>query len=152
MKKLHFILCCILIITTFAYAHPGKTDSRGGHYNKSTGEYHYHHGYPAHSVCGIGCPYNNIDATNHKSSDSSGSSSSKSRNSNTNTSDYEPYQLPLWKRVLAAALVSIYVSPLTTLVTGGFLSIFKPFYDKIANYIWIIGYIESFVFFYFAFY
>jgi hypothetical protein len=146
-----FILCFILIFTV-CYAHPGKTDSGGGHYNKSTGEYHYHHGYPAHSVCGINCPYNNIDATNHNSSNSSGSNSSKSKNSKTTVSDYSSYQLPFWKRVLAAALVSIYVSPLTTLITGGFLSIFKSFYDKIANYIWIIGYIESFLFFYFAFY
>ncbi len=27
-----------------AFAHPGRTDSSGGHYNKSTGEYHYHNG------------------------------------------------------------------------------------------------------------
>ena len=57
MKKLHFILCCILIITTFAYAHSGRTDSKGGHYNRSTGEYHYHHGKPAHEICGVNCPY-----------------------------------------------------------------------------------------------
>lgn len=32
----------------FVSAHPGKTDSDGGHNNHSTGEYHYHHGYEAH--------------------------------------------------------------------------------------------------------
>lgn len=29
-------------------AHPGRTDSKGGHYDHSSGTYHYHHGYPAH--------------------------------------------------------------------------------------------------------
>ena len=27
-----------------AAAHPGKTDANGGHYNRKTGEYHYHNG------------------------------------------------------------------------------------------------------------
>ena len=27
-----------------ALAHPGRTDANGGHTNKKTGEYHYHHG------------------------------------------------------------------------------------------------------------
>ena len=26
------------------FAHPGRTDSNGGHWNRSTGEYHYHSG------------------------------------------------------------------------------------------------------------
>lgn len=44
-------------------AHPGGTDSSGGHTDSSTGDYHYHHGYPAHShkdTDGDGnleCPY-----------------------------------------------------------------------------------------------
>lgn len=25
-----------------SFAHPGRTDSNGGHYDRSTGEYHYH--------------------------------------------------------------------------------------------------------------
>ena len=31
-----------------AFAHSGRTDSDGGHTDHSTGEYHWHHGYPAH--------------------------------------------------------------------------------------------------------
>lgn len=60
-------------------AHPGRTDSRGGHYDRSTGEYHYHHGYSAHQhydIDGDGkkdCPYNFKDKTNH-SNNSSGNS------------------------------------------------------------------------------
>ena len=54
-------LCQSLAIT--AFAHPGRTDSNGGHTNHSTGEYHYHHGQPEHQhydMNGDGyadCPY-----------------------------------------------------------------------------------------------
>jgi hypothetical protein len=39
------------------------TDGNGGHYNSSTGEYHYHHGYPAHSHTNGVCPYEYDDKT-----------------------------------------------------------------------------------------
>ena len=62
------ILCIACIFT--AFAHSGRTDSSGGHWNNSTGTYHYHcGGYPAHSHSGGVCPY--------KTSSSSSSSSSK---------------------------------------------------------------------------
>lgn len=54
-------------------AHPGKTDSSGGHTDHSTGEYHYHHGYSAHQhydMDGDGkadCPYDFKDNTNRQS-------------------------------------------------------------------------------------
>lgn len=62
LKLLVAIVLC-LNITLVAFAHPGRTDSSGGHYNNSTGEYHYHHGEPAHQhtdTNGDGileCPY-----------------------------------------------------------------------------------------------
>ena len=49
------VIAGVLALT--AYAHPGDTDSRGGHYNRTTGVYHYHHGYPAHSHINGVCPY-----------------------------------------------------------------------------------------------
>jgi hypothetical protein len=82
MKKFLSILAMFVIILSLLYpmviAHSGRTDKRGGHYDKSTGEYHYHHGYPAHQhIDGI-CPYNHDDKTDHNSgsySDSRGTSS-----------------------------------------------------------------------------
>lgn len=47
MRKLKVIILFIilvLIISTISFAHPGRTDSNGGHYDRSTGEYHYHGG------------------------------------------------------------------------------------------------------------
>jgi hypothetical protein len=44
------------------FAHSGGTDSEGGHLNHTTGDYHFHHGFPPHSHEG-GCPYS-YEATN----------------------------------------------------------------------------------------
>ena len=54
-------------------AHPGKTDANGGHTDHETGEYHYHHGYPAHQHRDMDsdghpdCPYDFDDKTNYGS-------------------------------------------------------------------------------------
>ena len=72
------LLACAALLLP-AYAHPGQTDANGGHRDSSTGEYHYHHGYPAHQHTDLNgdgkpdCPYDFDD----KTGESSGSPSSK---------------------------------------------------------------------------
>lgn len=48
MKKQLTSLILLAVIITIPYsfieAHSGRTDSNGGHYNRKTGEYHYHNG------------------------------------------------------------------------------------------------------------
>jgi len=46
MKAQKLILSIILFLslTLYSYGHSGRTDSNGGHYNRSTGEYHDHNG------------------------------------------------------------------------------------------------------------
>lgn len=57
MKKIiTFFIICISMFTVI-YAHSGKTDNNGGHYDDSTGEYHYHHGHSAHQHQNGICPY-----------------------------------------------------------------------------------------------
>lgn len=85
MRKLILILA-FLILAAPASAHPGKTDSSGGHYNRSTGEYHYHHGYSAHQHTNGECPYDFDD----KTGSSSGSSSYKSSASSNVTRTVTP--------------------------------------------------------------
>lgn len=41
MRNLAFLLIFSLLVSS-AIAHPGRTDSKGGHFNKATGQYHYH--------------------------------------------------------------------------------------------------------------
>ncbi len=67
-------IACITVLSLSAYAHPGKTDASGGHYDHSTGEYHYHHGYPAHQHTGGVCPYAFDEQTGWNSGSPSGSS------------------------------------------------------------------------------
>ena len=76
MKRISVLLITILLLllTVPAYAHPGKTDANGGHYNRSTGEYHYHHGYPEHQHPNGVCPYDFDDRTGENSGTSSGGS------------------------------------------------------------------------------
>jgi hypothetical protein len=59
MKKLCQIFIIVFVMTTALtlYAHSGRTDSSGGHYNRSTGEYHYHHGMGPHQHPNGVCPY-----------------------------------------------------------------------------------------------
>lgn len=75
MKRIFGLLMAVLLLalTVPAYAHPGKTDANGGHYNRSTGEYHYHHGYPEHQHPGGVCPYAYDDRTGYNSGTSSSS-------------------------------------------------------------------------------
>lgn len=80
MKRL-FTFCIVLVVLSagFAYAHSGRTDSKGGHHVGGTSEYHYHHGYPAHDHPNGECRYDFKDISN-----SSSSSSSKSQSTNSN--------------------------------------------------------------------
>ena len=75
MKQIAAVVIALLLCLSVSFAHPGRTDSSGGHYNRSTGEYHYHHGYPAHQHVNNTCPYGFDDRTG----ENSGSSTSSSR-------------------------------------------------------------------------
>ena len=72
MKKWLFIITLLLVAfcCSMVYAHPGRTDYKGGHYDRSTGEYHYHHGYPAHQHENGVCPYDFDDNTQYSESKS----------------------------------------------------------------------------------
>lgn len=76
MKRISILLIAVLLLTLAVptYAHPGKTDANGGHYNRSTGEYHYHHGHPEHQHPNGVCPYDFDDRTGYNSGTSSGGS------------------------------------------------------------------------------
>lgn len=62
MKKVFLaVLLCVVsiyLLSIFSIAHSGRTDSKGGHWNHSTDEYHYHcGGYPEHQHNNGVCPY-----------------------------------------------------------------------------------------------
>ena len=66
MKRASALAICVVAALTLPmaiFAHGGRTDGKGGHYDINEGEYHYHHGYPAHDHYDmngdgyIDCPY-----------------------------------------------------------------------------------------------
>ena len=70
MKRIALIVMVFVLsisIASVSIAHSGRTDGNGGHWNHSTGEYHYHHGKPAHDHVNGVCPYDFEDTTNHSS-------------------------------------------------------------------------------------
>ena len=74
--NLPIVIAIALALSLTVFAHPGKTDSTGGHTDHSTGEYHYHHGYSAHSHEDfdgdeiLDCPYDFDDRTDHSTGNS----------------------------------------------------------------------------------
>lgn len=89
MKIKSFILffSFLILFPCVAYAHPGRTDANGGHYNRSTGEYHYHHGYPEHQHENGICPYDFDDRTGYNSGNSgTGENLNKSNSTTTSVS------------------------------------------------------------------
>lgn len=75
-KNIILLAAAVLVMSSLLFpaaAHPGGTDANGGHTDQDSGEYHYHHGYPAHQhhdMDGDGrpdCPYDFDDKTNYGS-------------------------------------------------------------------------------------
>jgi hypothetical protein len=58
-----FVALIVSFSLITAFAHGGRTDGKGGHYNRDTGEYHYHHGYSAHQHPNGVCPYEEDEKT-----------------------------------------------------------------------------------------
>lgn len=82
-KKILLLLTPIVfvfLLSLSAFAHPGRTDSQGGHRDSSTGTYHFHHGYPAHQHTNGVCPYDHDDKTDKSSSPIKSSNSQEEDN------------------------------------------------------------------------
>lgn len=114
MKRIFLLAFAMMICLTLpASAHKGRTDANGGHYDHSTGEYHYHHGYPAHQHANGTCPYNFDDRTEWNSGGTSSGSSKSSTPAKSNSSgdgSSEHLQLPLKVKLILAGSGTIAVS------------------------------------------
>ncbi len=44
MKQKIVLIIFLLLIGASTFGHSGRTDRNGGHYNRKTGNYHYHNG------------------------------------------------------------------------------------------------------------
>lgn len=89
----------IFLLTFSASAHPGRTDSKGGHTSSSTGEYHYHHGYDAHQHPNGTCPYEFDDQTRRSSGSQSPETNEADINKGKDSND-QPETISFWKKIL----------------------------------------------------
>ena len=69
LKTFFILLLLVFQFIVIVNAHPGRTDSNGGHYDRSTGEYHYHNGESAgkNQTSKKDSEYNYSDKTNNSS-------------------------------------------------------------------------------------
>ncbi len=115
MKKpaILFIVLLILIgaCTLTVFAHSGRTDENGGHYDTSTGEYHYHHGWPPHDHDGGECPYDFVDNVDHDRDESSEDSSSSTLTEHSDYNDSKKPRLTWWQILLAIVLNAVWIVP-----------------------------------------
>ncbi|MEN6384033.1 MAG: YHYH domain-containing protein [Phycisphaerales bacterium] len=79
------IMVISLLLFSFAFAHPGRTDSKGGHYNRKTGEYHYHNSDSKAKTA----------AASQTTVDSNSEDQEKAKEENTNTETIEKLQLEI---------------------------------------------------------
>ncbi len=108
-----------------ASAHSGRTDANGGHHVTATGEYHYHHGYPAHQHPGGVCPYttNRQDSQSYTTDSAADESDRKDTPSTTYTRPSQPSssskadetrkleaeKRQFWKNVLLCVLGFVFI-------------------------------------------
>ena len=132
-KKLFaLILCVALSVPVAVFAHPGRTDEYGGHYDWETGEYHYHHGYPAHQHIDGYCPYDYDDQTDHSNHGGGVSNSTQEKHYSSSTTETETKkELTFFETIICSLAISaLFLGPLVgsvMLFIGGIVAsiIFK---------------------------
>lgn len=93
------IVTVVVMLMVSVSAHPGRTDSNGGHHNRSTGEYHYHHGYPEHQHTGGECPYS-FDNQTGKNSGGGGGQTKKESKTTEAVTENTKVETPTWMKVI----------------------------------------------------
>lgn len=115
-KLLSLILCAVAIfsIPVIVFAHPGRTDEYGGHYDWKTGEYHYHHGYPAHQHIDGYCPYDYDDQTDHSNHGGGVSNSTQEKHHGSSTTETETKkELTFFETIICSLAISaLFLGPL----------------------------------------
>lgn len=121
-KSLIFFLsfiCLFVFFSIVATAHSGRTDSNGGHYDSSTGIYHYHHGYSAHQHKNGVCPYDNDNKSESDNIPSSDNDTTVEYISSIKELDFEE----IWVAILCLVPISFVVYFFSIIIFNLFLKI-----------------------------
>lgn len=112
--KIFSTVILVFMLSITAFAHPGRTDANGGHYDRKTGTYHYHNGGSSSSSSSSSSynfnydppftpPYKSYSSStysksNNNSSSTPNTSSQSSLSSNTDTKlSYPKIEKYEWK-------------------------------------------------------
>lgn len=138
MRKLICAALALLLLCAAASAHSGRTDANGGHYDRETGEYHYHHGYPAHQHIDGVCPYDFDDKTGETSGGcSSGAGTQESgqtdNGSSSEAEESDDSKLSVAVKTIIAVflcfLVWLFWFPALSLAFSGILKVLRKIKD-----------------------
>lgn len=122
-----FAAALAFALSTTVFAHPGRTDSSGGHYDRETGEYHYHHGFEAHQHVNGECPFDFVDLTGQNSG-GDGSGGTRTSGSGADGS-YESRQdkSSLLEDLIAICIIAAFISFAPTLILDfALIAVFLP--------------------------
>jgi hypothetical protein len=109
------IIGLVAVLSSFTVLHSGRTDGNGGHFNHSTGEYHYHHGYSAHDhydMNGDGvldCPYSFKDNTTKKNTTAKSESKTNIISESPKNKDRKPSSATVAVVVLAVITLADFI-------------------------------------------
>lgn len=111
-----FATALAFALSTTVFAHPGRTDGSGGHYDRETGEYHYHHGFEAHQHVNGECPFDFVDLTGQNSG-GDGSGGTRTSGSGADGS-YESRQdkSSLLEDLIAICIIAAFISVAPTII------------------------------------
>lgn len=128
-----FAAALAFALSTTVFAHPGRTDSSGGHYDRETGEYHYHHGFEAHQHVNGECPFDFVDLTGQNSGGDGGTRTSGSGTGG-NYEDKEDKD-PLLATLIAICILAGFVAYIPTFIVD-FALISILLKDKVSSRSW----------------
>lgn len=133
-RNLLIFLLVVSLCTISCFAHPGRTDSNGGH-NSANG-YHYHHGYPAHQHTGGVCPYDFDDRTGWNSGTPSSGKSDNQADESMQSAPAEDVKEPTWfQKYWAILIFLVFPCSLCILIVVGAIAVhvihlFKDIWEK----------------------
>lgn len=141
MKKLITIIIITLLLPFVAFAHPGSLDANGGHYNRKTGEYHYHSGIHKYGTSSSSTTKTYYPYTPKPTVNATQAPTTKPVTITTATPEPKAEKRPLWEKIL---LISLFVLLATgpvieiaiLLYTLFFEGLFMTLYDWIKERIY----------------
>ncbi len=140
--KLRHSICKVISICTlillllspfFAHSHPGRTDANGGHWNRETGEYHFHTGEYAGRNSGSSSTSN----YRYKSFTPPYKPPTENPYNSENTEKSTEREIPFIITVGGIISLIFFAIPTIIMIVGGIIAVVTTIFHSL--YVWILG-------------